>query len=50
MCTVPKSMIASEIENYGELVMLRWLGKAQGRRLAASGTCKGVGVHCSPFL
>jgi hypothetical protein len=50
MCTVPKSIISSEIENYGELVMLRRLGEAQGRRLAASGTCREVGVHCSLLL
>ena len=32
MCTVPKSMIASEIENYGELVMVERLKEAQGRK------------------
>ena len=42
-------MIFGEIENHGELVMLEQLGEAQGRRLAASGTCREVGVHCSPL-
>jgi hypothetical protein len=43
-------MISGEIENHGELVVLGRLGEAQGRRLPASGTCKGVGIHCSLFL
>jgi hypothetical protein len=47
--TVPKSMISGEIENHGELVMLEQLREARGRRLAASGTCREVGVHCSPL-
>jgi hypothetical protein len=38
-------MISGEIENHGELVMLGRLGEAQERRLAASGTCREVGVH-----
>ena len=32
ICTIPKSMISSEIENYGELVMVERLEEAQGRR------------------
>jgi hypothetical protein len=43
-------MISGKLENYGELVMLGRLGEAQGRRLAASNTCREVGMHCSPFL
>jgi hypothetical protein len=42
-------MISGEIESHGELVTLEQLGKARGRRLAASGTCRDVGVHCSPL-
>ena len=40
-------MISGEIENHGELVMLERFREAQGRRLAASSTCREVGVHCS---
>ena len=28
-----KTLISGEIENYGELVMLGWLGEAQERRV-----------------
>ena len=47
---VPKPMISGKIESHGELVTLERLGEARGRRLAASSTCRDVGVHCSLFL